>query len=288
MRAAPSLLLPLALVVAGCSAKAQQIGGVPRSGEKPRIVSLSPSTSEIVATSFDSGMLVGRTASDDYPPNLTSIPIVASVKPDFEKIKGTGANTVVYDADLYSADDVKRIEGMGAKAFSFKDHTVKGFEREVYELSAILGSETNASGYVDRIERERASAEGERPAQTPNVAVVLGGGDYVAGTESFLADVVRIGGGKLVGPASGKFEAMSPEALVAARPDLIVLATSKASGAKDVAALSANPAFASSPAVRDKRIVPLDSNVVVRRGGRVDKLIQSVHKAIMLGQPSPH
>ena len=284
MRAALPLLLPLAVAVAGCSAKAQQLGGIPRQGPKPRVVSLSPSTTEIIGSSLDSSLLVGRTQSDDYPSNISNVPVVASVKPDFEKIKGAAPTVVVYDADLYSADDVKRIESMGARPFVFKAHTIKGFEREVYELSALLGSETGVSGYVDRIERERAGAEGERPSNPPNVAVVLGDGSYVAGTESFLADVVRIGGGKLVGPASGKFERMSPEALVAARPDLILLATSKDAAAKDAAALGANPALASSPAVRAKRIKAIDQNVVLRRGGRVDKLIQSVHKAIMLEQ----
>lgn len=287
MRLALPLLLPFAVVLAGCAAKAQQIGGVPRTGKAPRVVSVSPSTTEIIATSMDVRLLVGRSASDDYPANVASIPIVASVKPDLEKIKATGATVIVYDADLYNPDDVKRIESAGLESFAFKAHTLAGFEKELYELAGKLGSETNVSGYVDRIERERSLAEGDEPASRPKVAVVLGNGEYLAGADSFLADVVRIAGGKLVGPTSGKFERMSPEALVAAAPDIVVLSTTKATAERDAAALRANPRFATTPAVRMGRIGAIPQDVVLRRGARVDKLVQSMHKIVALSDPNP-
>ena len=284
MRAASSLLTAIALALTGCGSKAQQAGGVPRRGLVPKIVSLSPSTTEIVANQLNAQMLVGRGQSDDYPKNILSVPVMASVKPDFEKIKGSGATDLVYDADLYSPDDVKRIEAMGIHPFAFKAHTVAGFEKELYELSGLMGSETNMSAYVDRIERERGAAEGDPPSPRPKVAVVLGGGDYVAGTDSFVADAVRIAGGDAVGPKSEKFEAASPEAMVAAAPDMIILATSKDNGAKDLAALRSDPRFTNSPAVKNGRVTALNQDVVVRRGSRVDTLISQLHRALTLKQ----
>ncbi len=282
MRAAPSLLLPLALVLIGCGSKAQQVGGVPRFGVPPKVVSLSPSTTEIIASDLDLRLLVGRTESDDYPKNVLAVPVVASVKPDFEKIKASGATDLVYDADLYGPDDIKRIEAMGLRGFAFQAHDLAGFEKELYSLSGSFGSETNVSGYVDRIERERGTAEGDPPSPKPKVAVVLGGGDYVAGTDSFVANIVRVAGGEPVGPKSGKFDAASPEAMVAAVPDVIVLATSKEAGARDLAALKANPRFSASPAVKNGRVAALNQDVVVRRGARVDTLIHQLHLAFAL------
>ena len=287
MRVALPLLLFASVALTGCASKAQTIGGVPRSGKIPRVVSLGPGTTEIIATSLDMRLLVGRSASDDYPANVSSVPVVASLKPDFEKIKGTGANFLVYDADLFNPDDVKKIEAMGLESFAFKAHTVAGFEKELYELAGKLGSETNVSAYVDRIERERSLAEGDTLADRPKVAVVLGGGKYLAGTDSFLADVVRIAGGKIVGPTSVKFDPMSSEALVSAAPDVIVLATTKADAKKDVAALRADPRFAATPAVRNGRVSAIEQDIVLRRGARVDKLIQSMHKIIALSEANP-
>ena len=282
MRLALPLLLPLVVVLSGCGAKAQTVGGVPRMGKAPRVVSLGPSTTEIVASNFNVALLVGRSEKDDYPANVAQVPVVASVKPDFEKIKGANATFLVFDADLYNPDDVKRIEASGVESFPFKAHTVAGFEKELYELSGKLGSETGVSGYVDRIERERSIAEGDPPASPPKVAVVLDGGKYLAGTESFLADVVRIAGGKLVGPAADKFDAMGAEALVAAAPDAIVLATTKEAAAKEIATLRADPRFATTPAVKNGRISAIEQDIVLRRGTRVDKLIESMHKIVAL------
>lgn len=282
MRFALPLSLPLALVLAGCPAKAQQVGGVPRREKMPRVVSLSPGTTEIVGGSMDARLLVGRTEKDDFPTSVSTVPVVASVKPDFEKIKGVAPSVLLYDADLYNADDVKRIEGMGAEPIAFKAHTIAGFERELYALAGKLGSETNVASYVARIESEANLARADRASVSPKVAVVLPGGDYVAGTASFLADVVKTCGGTPVGPASDKFAAFSPEAAVAAAPDLIVLATSKETAEKDVAALKTNPRFANSPAVKNGRITPIQQDVVLRRGNRVDALIKAIHHAIAL------
>lgn len=280
MRRALSLLVPFAVVLAGCGPKSQQFGGTPRTGPPPTVVSLSPSVSEIVASNMDVRQLVGRTKADDYPVSVTAVPVVAEVKPDFEAIAKIKPGIVAYDADLFNEADVKQIEATGAKAFAFKEHTVVGFERELYELSGLLGSETNVSSYVDRIERERSIAESDSPSPKPKVAVVLGGG-YVAGTNSFVANVVKIAGGEPVGPAADKFAPMSPEALVAAAPDVIVLATDKTTATKDMAALRAAPGFAATPAVRNGKILALTQNVVLRRGARVDTFIRDLHRGIM-------
>lgn len=282
MRFALALPILFAAAISGCVAKSQPIGGTPRTGKVPRVVSLGPGTTEIVASNINLQLLVGRSESDDFPKNVASIPVVASLKPDFEKIKSLGANFLVYDADLFNPDDVKKLEASGVEAFAFSAHTVAGFEKELYELAGKLGSETAVSAYVDRIERERSLAEGDEPAQRPKVAVVLGGGKYLAGTDSFLADVVRIAGGKIVGPASVKFDPMSSEALVAAAPDVIVLATTKADAQKDVAAIRADPRYAATPAVRNGRVSAIEQDIVLRRGSRVDKLIESMHKIIAL------
>ncbi len=269
----------LALVLVGCAPQPQRVGGTPRQGAPPKVVSLSPSATEVVASTMNSSPLVGRTSSDNYPANVASVPVVAETKPDFEAIQKAKPDIVVYDGDLFNEADIKRIEGMGAKSFGFKDHTVEGFEKELFTLSGLLGSETNVNDYVTRIERERNAAQAEGLATKPKVAVVMG--KYVAGTDSFLADVVRIAGGEPVGPPTGKFDAMSPEALVSAAPDIIVLPTTKETGAKDLAALRADSALAATPAIKAGRIVPLMQDVVLRRGARVDQLIRDLHRGLV-------
>jgi iron complex transport system substrate-binding protein len=235
---------------------------------------------------MDASLVKGKTAADNFPLNsLRGVPIVAEVKPDYEKIQGIKPTLIVYDADLYNDSDIQRLKSTGAELYAIDAKTVEQFERQLYELANRLGSETTVSGYVDRIERERNSAQGDRPSTLPKVAVVLGAGSgspYVAGTGSFVADIVKIAGGTPVGPSATKFATMSPEALVAASPDVLILATTKETAAKDVAALQADPRLKTIPAIRNRRITPIESDVVTRKGSRVDSLIRDIHRGLLL------
>lgn len=285
MRAALSLLIPVAVVLSGCGSKAQLIGGEPRRMAPSAVVSLSPSTSEIIGTCFDARQLVGRTSSDNYPSQVLNAPVVVDVKPDFEKIKAIGPGLVLYDGDLYNDADIKRLESMHIPTLAIKAKTIVDFEKELLSLSETLGSETNCSSYVDRIEVQRTSATGNKFTNPPKIAVVLGGGSsslYVAGTGSFVADVVKTVGGVPVGPSADKFAQMSSEALVAATPDIIVLATSKDRGAQDVAALKSDPRLRTLPAVQNDKIIPMNQDVVVRRGGRVDAFLKELSHKVSL------
>ncbi len=285
MRAALSLLIPVAVVLSGCGSKAQLIGGEPRRAAPAAVVSLSPSTSEIVGTCFDARQLVGRTSSDNYPSQILSAKVVVDVKPDFELIKTIGPGLVIYDGDLYNDADIKRLESMHIPTKAITAKTIVDFEKELLSLTEPLGSETNCSSYVDRIEVQRAAAAGNKFPNPPKVAVVLGGGSsslYVAGTGSFVADVVKTVGGVPTGPSADKFAQMSSEALVAAAPDIIVLATSKERGDQDFAALKSDPRLRTLPAIQQGKIIPMNQDVVVRRGGRVDTFIKELSHKVSL------
>ncbi len=281
------------LLVFGCDAPPVTQGGKMRATPLKAVVSLSPSTTELVGSFNYSGVLKGRTAADDFPVIAKSIPIVASVKPDYEKIAQIKPDLVVYDADLYNEQDVEKIKGMGFKTFVIDAKTVEAFVEQLYLLGAEIESETSANTYADKVLAARNSALGDAIEPKPKVAVVLAGDGaehYIAGTQGFLADVVKSAGGEPVGPASDKFVALSPEAFIANNPDMIVVAfprvenkddESRANALKRVNIILNDKRFANVSAVQKKRIVPIDEDVLTRRGYRVDKLIDELHKRVV-------
>lgn len=284
MRASPLLLLPLVLLSVGCSQKVQEIGGVRRQRVYQSVVSLSPSTTEIMYSVGDSRRLRGRTEADNYPTSVTTVPVVASVKPDYEAIKRASPDLIIYDPDLYGPGDIEKIKAVGADTMEFKAHDLAGFKKEIYEFGSMIGGETNADSYVDRIDREAMTAS-EGLAKPLKVAVVIagsGGNDMVAGVNSFQAAIVKVAGGTPVGPESDKFEKISPESFIASAPDVIVLATSEASKIVDVEALTGDSRLKTVPAISGGHIVGLNSDVVLRRGSRVDTFIKDLHHALAL------
>jgi iron complex transport system substrate-binding protein len=234
----------------------------------------------LVATQGDRRNLRGITSSDNYPANL-NVPVVASVKPDFEKIATIKPDLIVLDSSLYNQQDIEKLKGLGADTFVIDANTVDGLVDQLLKLGSALGSETNVSSYVDRIQAAQSAAKGNPFAHAPKVAVLMSGagsGEHmIAGTKSFVADAVKVSGGIPIGPESDKFEKLSPEFLVGQNPDLIVVAATTSGAAQQLASVKGDPRFGSVKAIKNDAVVPLNQDVVVRRGSRVDKLIDALH-----------
>ncbi len=240
------------------------------------IVSLSPGSSEILTTvsiNFE-----GRTKACDFPAMVKSKPVYGDLKPDFEKITQDRIQLVVMDADLYSVEDKTKLNSTGAKVFEFKAKTVSELEKEMQILGSLVGSETSIQSYVDRIRRERRAAEGDSPSPRPKAVLILpgsGGSHMIAGVKSFQADVLKIVGAQPLGPDSEKFEMLTPEFLFQSNPDVIVVAG-------EAKSFLADTRFANLTAVKTLKIFGNEQSMWVRRGGRVDTLIEQAHKALML------
>jgi iron complex transport system substrate-binding protein len=101
----------------------------------------------------------------------------------------------------------------------------------------------------------------------------------IAGTGSFVADIVRKVGGEPVGPSGTLFVKANPETLVTLNPDVIIVNGSKGDVAGAVA-LSKDPRLQSVKAIKNGRIRAIESDVLLRRGGRVDLLISGIMRAL--------
>ncbi|RYG29910.1 hypothetical protein EON81_25870 [bacterium] len=272
-----SLAIPIAVLLplGGCG-QAQSLGGKTRPKRYRNIVSLSPSTTEILV---GNGVpIVGRTSSCNYPSTVSRVPVVGGVKPNYEALARIKPDLIVYDADLYGDAEVRKLQATGAKLYRFGPQTLDEYEREIYEMGSLLGTETGFSGYLDRVNAEETTALGDPPTPQPTVAIILpdaGGRHMIAGNKGFRAECLRIAGGKQVGPDSDRFEPLSPEFLVAQDPDVIIVAGDPVTFEKD-------SRFAGLKARRNAKVYGLPADVVLRRGGRVNLLIKNLSKALSL------
>ncbi|MGV3614823.1 MAG: ABC transporter substrate-binding protein [Fimbriimonas sp.] len=286
MRRASPLLSVLFLlgVLVGCQPQSAPPPMKFRPREYKRIVSLSPGTTEILAANFSVQNIVGRTSSCNFPTFATDkIPVVATVKPDWEKLRAARPDFIAYDAVLYSPQDVAKMKETGATLFGFTAKTVDEFQVQVFELANFVGSAARASDYVDKIQLERANATGTAPEPRQKVAVIMPGANgqhMILGKDSFLADVVRNAGGEPVGPAADRFVPLTPEALVSLNPDLIVVPAKDAKDAAGARLVANDPRFKNVKAVRDGRIRAMIGDVLLRMGSRVDTCIKGIYRLI--------
>lgn len=263
------------LAITGCE-KTATISVPRRTVSYQHVVSLSPSSSEILSTC--AMVFEGRTKSCDFPDSVKSKAVYADLKPDYEKLTALKPQLIVLDSDLYSAEDKEKLTATGAKLFEFKATTIDELIKEMFTLGNLLGSETNIQSYVDRILRERKVAEGDAPSPRPKAVLILpdsGGHHMIAGTKSFQADVMKSIGTDPVGPDSTKFEMMTPEFLFQANPDVIIVAGESKT-------FLADTRFSNLNAVKNLQIFGNTQGMWVRKGGRVDTLLEQAHRGLML------
>ena len=268
-----AFLLPL-LILAGCQTE-QPHGGTFRRKRILTVVSLSPSTSEIVASYFPGVKFMGRTAACDYPDTLKPVPIMGGVKPDYEAIARARPDAVLYDSAIYNESDIEKFKSLKIEAYAFSAKSLDEYIDSLYQLGSRLGAETEISEYVDRIMNAKIGNTSDSQVKR-RVMIVLGGsGEHmVAGTKSLQADMLRWAGFEPVGPDADKFVTVNVESILADSPDAIVVAG-------DSKFILEDARLKGLTAVAKKRVAEVsDQSLILRAGGRVDTLLQNLRPAV--------
>jgi iron complex transport system substrate-binding protein len=271
----PMALLSL-LLVAGCAPDQNIVGGRVPDRIYRTVASLSPGTTEIVASHALVMRLVGRTAACNFPTHaIESIPVVAGVKPDYEKLTEIKPDLIVYDTDLYNESDLAKLRDLGIDLFEVKGDTIDEYVESITLLASLTAAETAMSTYIDRIHGARAQAQGDPVQPTPRVAILMPGGGtehMIAGVGSFQADLVRAAGGEPVGPDGNRFERLNAEQILARNPQIIIVAGSADELVKD-------PRLAPLEAMRTGRVFEAPQDELLRRGSRVNTIITRLYRA---------
>lgn len=273
LRIVPGLLLIVALT-AGCSRRKIEVYGTPNKNPARSIVSLSPSSTEVVALKGGTNFLSGRTAYCNYPTFVKKVPIVGSVKPDYEKIAEVKPDLIVYDPDLYSASEVAQMKNYSRlEPFALGGDTIAEFEDNLYKLAQTYTGETFMSEYVDQVETAKRASLADPVTPAPKVALLLPGEKsehMIAGTKSFQADEIRCATGQPVGPDDRKFVKLNAESLIQMNPDIILVAG-------DPSPILDDPRLKSLTAVKKNRVRGVLADAILRRGVRVPEVITQLH-----------
>lgn len=277
MRFWPPVVL-IALFVGGCSAERYPVGGAFPEKIYTRIVSLSPSTTEIVGLLNQEPNLIGRTAACNAPETIRDVPIVANVRPNIEKIVALQADLVLIDSQVANPQDLAKLKEHGIPVRVVTIRTVEDWIREITELGDLLMVQTVASREVDKVRAEILATKKDVLSPAPRVLIAMNAPQpWVAGTESFQADVVRKAGGIPVGPSSDKFVSVTREQVLQYNPDVVFVPD-------DVQPFLGDPAWRATPAGKRGSIIALKGDILLRAGARVAPLIRTVHEELVRAQ----
>ncbi|HTE44412.1 MAG TPA: helical backbone metal receptor [Gemmatimonadaceae bacterium] len=268
------LLLVIASVAAvGCRPSDQRtvataalrddFGTVIAFGKAPeRIVSLNPTTTEILFAIGAGKRLVGRSQYDTFPDSATSVPSLGlALRPNVEAVIATKPDLVI----LYASEDNRpafdRLRQAGINTFAFKLDSIEQFRRDTRVLGRLTGDSVRANTLVDTVsatlERVRAAT-----ASLPHPTVFLPVWDkpvIAIGGGSFMSELLEIAGARNVyGAVHTPSVTVAMEDVVAKNPDFVM------TGAASAAKMRTTASWQTVPAIHAGHVLVLDLDRTTR------------------------
>src|SRR5207253_3898244 len=166
---------------------------------------------------------VGRTDSDDYPPEAASIPIVVKLgRVDVEKIVGIAPDVVLAGGNGFTPPDViAQLRTLHIPVVVTYAATVAKVMDDIRLVGQVAGNPGPADDLADSMTQEvdaiRAATDGvTRPGVFYEIDATAA--IYTAADQSFLAELLSIAGGDPVTTGSTTAYDIPLEKLVAANP----------------------------------------------------------------------
>jgi iron complex transport system substrate-binding protein len=133
------------------------LGGVATAAPPERIISLTPSTTELLFALGLEDKVVGVTNACLYPPAAQEkLKIGSMVTPSLEVIVAQRPDLVVASSDSVSMQLIERLNSLGIKTYIMSGLNIEGFPRSLREFGAVVGRQKQADKIAKRIEREAA------------------------------------------------------------------------------------------------------------------------------------
>ena len=196
-----------------------------------RIVSLAPSTTEILFALGLGHRVVGVTRYCDYPQEAKNVARVGGfLDPNYEEIIALRPDLVIL---LVSHRDARRdLKKMKVPTLTVPHETVRDIHESIRLIGAACGRRTDAAAMVADLDARAAAvrdAVGDAPR--PRVLICIGrdtrsgslAGMYMAGRHGFYDEIIEAAGGaNAYTDGSVAFPQVSAEGVITLNPDIII------------------------------------------------------------------
>ena len=281
-------VLILLLSVSACAAKPGNAGagavslqdGLGRqiTLEQPalRIVSLTPSVTEILFAIGAGTQVVGRDSFSNYPSEAAdiqdvggsmgvySIETIVSLKPD-----------LVIAAEINTPEQVSALENMNLKVYYLANpEDIEGIYAMIQEVGILSGRTKEAEALTSSLSKraDKVMKSAAKQEVIPLVFYELDGTDpakpWTSGPGSFVDLLITKAGGKNVGAVlQSQWAQISIEELLVQDPDIILLGDAAYGVTPEQ--VSARPGWNGLTAVNEGRVYPFNDDLMSRPGPRL-------------------
>lgn len=240
-----------------------------------RIVSLSPSNTEILADLGLIDRIVGVTEVCDYPPEVKDKPHIGGYSAiSIEKVSAAQPDLVIA-SDLTPKETVTRLSDLGLPVAVVAPRNIDHMIRDIRMVGTLTGSEHRAEELIEQLS-ERLDGVLPCPSASgrPTVAhVVWHEPLYVSGNDTLQNDVIVHAGGENAFADRNGWSTVSLEEFLIKNPDIIIVSGGGGMDSSEhdviLEAFLTLPQYASLSAVKQNRVFAVDADLISRPAPRI-------------------
>ncbi|WP_127584130.1 ABC transporter substrate-binding protein [Paenibacillus koleovorans] len=244
-----------------------------------RIVSLSPSETEVLFALGLNSKIVGVSQYDDYPEEAKSKPKMGNLQGNPEAIIAANPDIVFAGLSL-NKPSVDKLTELKMNLFTAEPKTVD----QAIERIALYGKITDTQEQADKViaqmkadkQKVADALKGLKDDQKKKVYVEFSAG-WTVGKGEFMDDLITLAGGVNVASDLQGWKQISEEKIIQSNPEVILFSK----GVPDLEkTIRGRGGWDKIKAMQDNKVIAVDDNLLSRPGPRVTKALIDVAKAI--------
>jgi iron complex transport system substrate-binding protein len=263
-------------------------GAVHIASRPTAIISLSPTSTEMLYA-IGAGRQVKAVDSDsDYPPQAPMTKL-SGFQPNVEAIVGYKPDLVVVDGNTGGL--IKRLAAFKIPVLELPAAAkLSDVYAQLDELGRATGHLAQAEQENARLRSQLARIAAAAPHHTAPLTYYyeLDQTYYSVTSDTFVGQLLRLLGMKSIADtatgaaAAGGYPQLSPEFIIKANPDYIILADTLCCH-QSAATVASRSGWSGLTAVKDGHVIALNDDIASRWGPRITNLLQTVETAIAKG-----
>jgi iron complex transport system substrate-binding protein len=240
-----------------------------------RIVSLGGDVTETVYAIHAQGQLAARDSTSTFPEAAHALPDVGYVRQlSAEGVLALRPDLILATHDAGPPTAMEQIRGAGVRVESLPaSRTPADIEAKIRRIGELTGHAAEANALADSVAARFATlakAVAAMPAH-PRAVFLMStgqGSPMAAGNDTAADRAITLAGGVNAAADMPGYKAVSPEALVALRPDAILLMKEREDAVGGVEGVLRMPGVADTPAGKAKRIYFVEGQALLGFGPR--------------------
>jgi iron complex transport system substrate-binding protein len=255
-----------------------------------RIAAIGGSITEIVFTLGEQDRLVARDSTSRYPEAALKLPDVGYMRqlsPEgVLSVNPSGILALHGSGPKQAVDVLKKTSIPFIEVPERYDH--EGILEKIRIVGKALGVDAKADALAAEIDAKLKAAEKQTASikDRKRVLFVLsmqGGKILASGSDTAADGIIKLSGGVNAVDGFSGYKQLSDEAVITARPDVILMMNNAGPAASDDE-LFANPSILSTPAGAARKVVRMDGGYLLGLGPRTADVIRDLAASLYGGQ----